>query len=174
MLRSILGALLGALIWVVLPMFAAAQDTPTSPTQPNTAQQYSGTSVDELRAREIGRSLRCVVCQNQSIEESNAPLAADMRILVRKQIAQGDSNQKILDNMQNTYGDFVLLKPPFQANTLVLWLLPFLILLAGLIWFVRVKKKTVHAKGNALSPQEQEQLDALLSSQAPEATKTEK
>ena len=89
----------------------------------------------EARAKEVGRSLRCVVCQNQSIDESDAPLAADMRKLVRLRLKEGDSNVEVINYMQERYGDYVLLKPPVQANTYILWFAPFLLLLSGLIWF---------------------------------------
>jgi len=75
----------------------------------------------EARAVDIGHQLRCVVCQNQSIEESDASLAEDMRRLVRARLEAGDSNEDILNFMQERYGDFVLLKPPVQSNTYVLW-----------------------------------------------------
>lgn len=89
----------------------------------------------EARAKEVGRSLRCVVCQNQSIDESDAPLASDMRKLVRLRIKEGDSNSEVIDYMQERYGDYVLLKPPVQTNTYILWFAPFLLLLSGLGWF---------------------------------------
>ena len=89
----------------------------------------------EARAKEVGRSLRCVVCQNQSIDESDAPLASDMRKLVRLRLKEGDSNSEVIDYMQERYGDYVLLKPPVQANTYILWFAPFLLLLSGLAWF---------------------------------------
>jgi cytochrome c-type biogenesis protein CcmH len=89
----------------------------------------------ELRAKEVGRALRCVVCQNQSIEDSNAPLAADMRKLVRTRLKAGDSNAEVIGYMQERYGDYVLLKPPLQSNTFLLWFAPFLLLLGALFWF---------------------------------------
>ena len=95
----------------------------------------------EARAKEVGRSLRCVVCQNQSIDESDAPLAMDMRKLVRERLKEGDSNAEVIAYMQERYGDFVLLKPPVQSNTYLLWFTPFLLLLAGLIWFIRTSRK---------------------------------
>jgi len=96
--------------------------------------QISDTDV-EARAKDVGRSLRCVVCQNQSIDESDAPLAADMRKLVRVRLKAGDSNAEVIDYMQERYGDYVLLKPPVQANTYILWFAPFLLLLGALGWF---------------------------------------
>jgi len=96
----------------------------------------------EARAKEVGRSLRCVVCQNQSIDESDAPLAADMRKLVRTRLKEGDSNAEVIDYMQERYGDYVLLKPPVQANTYILWFLPFLLLIGALGWFLRASRRT--------------------------------
>ncbi|MDB2438238.1 cytochrome c-type biogenesis protein CcmH [Hellea sp.] len=95
----------------------------------------------EARAKDVGRSLRCVVCQNQSIDESDAPLAIDMRKLVRERLKEGDSNAEVIAYMQERYGDFVLLKPPVQSNTYLLWFTPFLLLLAGLIWFIKTSHK---------------------------------
>lgn len=91
----------------------------------------------EMRAKDVGRSLRCVVCQNQSIDESDAPLAMDMRKLVRDRLKEGDSNAEVISYMRERYGDYVLLKPPVQTNTYILWLAPFLLLLAGLVWFFK-------------------------------------
>ena len=87
----------------------------------------------ELRAREVSKQLRCVVCQNQSIDDSNADLARDMRLLVRDRILDGDTNQGVLDYMVSSYGDYVLLKPPFKASTVLLWTGPFIIFVLGFI-----------------------------------------
>ncbi len=95
----------------------------------------------EARAKEVGRSLRCVVCQNQSIDESDAPLAVDMRKLVRTRLKEGDSNAEVINYMQERYGDYVLLKPPVQTNTYILWFLPFFLLIGALGWFFRATKK---------------------------------
>lgn len=94
----------------------------------------------EARAKEVGRSLRCVVCQNQSIDDSDAPLAADMRKLVRTRLKEGDSNAEVITYMQERYGDYVLLKPPVQTNTYLLWFAPFLLLLGALFWFFTRKR----------------------------------
>jgi len=96
----------------------------------------------EERARIISKNLRCMVCQNQSIDESDAPLAADMRKLVRTRLKEGDSNAEVIDYMQERYGDYVLLKPPVQANTYILWFLPFLLLIGALGWFLRASRRT--------------------------------
>jgi len=96
----------------------------------------------EARAKDIGRSLRCVVCQNQSIDESDAPLAADMRKLVRQRLKDGDSDEDVINYMQESYGDYVLLKPPVQSNTYILWFTPFLLLIGALVWFFMRAGKT--------------------------------
>ena len=95
----------------------------------------------ELRARNISKNIRCMVCQNQSIDESNAPLAKDLRILIRNQIKEGNKDEEIYDFLTDRYGDFILLKPEFNLNNLILWLLPFVLLLIGLyIVFYNNKK----------------------------------
>ena len=101
----------------------------------------SADPVLEDRAREIAQSLRCVVCQNQSIDESDAPLAQDMRKLVYSRLQDGDSNEDVINFMRDKYGDYVLLKPPVQSNTYILWVMPFLLLLGGLIWFLRAGRR---------------------------------
>jgi cytochrome c-type biogenesis protein CcmH len=90
----------------------------------------------ERRARSISKGLRCVVCQNQSIDDSDAKLARDLRILVRNRIVAGDSDTAVIDYVVSRYGDFVLLKPPVKGVTLVLWFGPIFITLAGLIGLI--------------------------------------
>jgi cytochrome c-type biogenesis protein CcmH len=85
----------------------------------------------ELRARDLSRELRCMVCQNQSIDDSEAPLARDLRLLVRERIAAGDSDAQVIDFLVARYGEFVLLKPRVNQHTLLLWLIPPLALLGG-------------------------------------------
>jgi cytochrome c-type biogenesis protein CcmH len=85
----------------------------------------------EARARDLSRELRCMVCQNQSIDDSEAPLARDLRLLVRERIAAGDSNTQVIDFLVARYGEFVLLKPRFESHPLLLWLLPPLALAGG-------------------------------------------
>ena len=106
------------------------------------AQMAESSETLELRAREVGRALRCVVCQNQSIEDSDAALAKDMRLLVRERLAQGDSDADIMTYMRERYGDFVLLKPPVQRNTYMLWGLPAFILLIMGAWLWRVSRRS--------------------------------
>jgi len=92
----------------------------------------------EARARELQRELRCLVCQGQSIDESNAPLAADLRHLVRQQMAEGRSDSEIRDYLKARYGDFILMQPPLESGTWLLWLTPFLALgvAGGIGWTV--------------------------------------
>lgn len=85
----------------------------------------------EARAREVSKALRCVQCQNETIDESNAEIAHDMRVLVRKRIVAGDSNEQVIDYMHGRYGDYVLLKPQVAANTIALWCAPALLLIGG-------------------------------------------
>src|SRR4051812_33699891 len=85
----------------------------------------------ESRARGLSRELRCMVCQNQSIDDSEAPLARDLRLLVRERIAAGDSDGQVIDFLVARYGEFVLLKPRFENHTLLLWLLPPFVLVGG-------------------------------------------
>ena len=95
----------------------------------------------ELRARNISKNIRCMICQNQSIDESNAPLAKDLRILIRKKIKEGSKDEEIYKFLTDRYGDFILLKPPFNLNTIILWFLPFIFLILGIyIAFYHNKK----------------------------------
>jgi len=98
----------------------------------------------ELRARDISKNIRCMICQNQSIDESNAPLAKDLRILIRNKIKEGNSNEEIYKFLTDRYGDFILLKPPIKLSTLALWVLPFVFLLIGIFvvfWHNKKSKK---------------------------------
>src|SRR3954471_20327024 len=96
----------------------------------------------ETRARDLSRELRCMVCQNQSIDDSEAPLARDLRLLVRERIAAGDSNAQVLDFLVARYGEFVLLKPRFEPRTLLLWLLPPLALAGGgLVLWIQSRRR---------------------------------
>ena len=96
----------------------------------------------ELRARNISKNIRCMVCQNQSIDESNAPLAKDLRILIRNKIKDGKKNEEIYKFLTDRYGDFILLKPPLKLNTLALWLLPFIFVLIGIFIVFSHNKKS--------------------------------
>lgn len=92
----------------------------------------------ERRARDISKGLRCLVCQNENIDDSNAELARDLRLLVREQLKTGASNQEIIDYIVSRYGDFVLLQPPFKAQTWALWLGPPLFSILGIVAFIRL------------------------------------
>ena len=121
----------------------------------------------EARARVIGKQLRCVVCQNQSIDDSNAELAEDFRHIVRERLEAGDSDSEILDYMTDRYGEFVLLKPPVTAGTIVLWGGPFAVLLIGAgLLVVTVRRRREAAGATELTAAERRQLDALLDDEA--------
>lgn len=133
---------------------AAAQNL--DETLPNPAQ--------EQRARELSRELRCLVCQNQSIEDSNAPLARDLRRIVRERVVAGDSDGQVLDYLVARYGEWVLLKPRFNRQNLLLWLGPLLFLVIGgvVIFFVFRRQARASSAVAGLSAEEQERVNQLL------------
>ena len=96
----------------------------------------------ELRARNISKNIRCMICQNQSIDESNAPLAKDLRILIRNKIKDGTKDKEIYEFLTDRYGDFILLKPTLKLNTLALWILPFIFLVIGILIVFSYNKKS--------------------------------
>lgn len=96
----------------------------------------------ELRARDISKNIRCMICQNQSIDESNAPLAKDLRILIRNKITEGKNNEEIYKFLTDRYGDFILLKPPVKLSTLALWCLPFIFFVIGVFIVFSHNKKS--------------------------------
>ena len=96
----------------------------------------------EFRARDISKNIRCMVCQNQSIDESNAPLAKDLRILIRNKIKEGNRDKEIYKFLTDRYGDFILLKPPFKLSTLALWFLPFIFFIIGVLIVFSHNKKS--------------------------------
>jgi len=96
----------------------------------------------ELRARNISKNIRCMVCQNQSIDDSSAPLAKDLRILIRDQIKKGKKDKEIYKFLTDRYGDFILLKPPLKLSTLALWILPFIFLSIGIFIVFSYNKKS--------------------------------
>jgi len=115
----------------------------------------------EARARAISKELRCVVCQNQAIDDSNAPLARDMRILVREHLTAGDSDAEVKEYLVARYGNFVLLRPPVQPNTVFLWGGPLLFLstaFAGFALYLRKSKKEILDAPSPLAADEEEQL----------------
>ncbi|HZM34089.1 MAG TPA: cytochrome c-type biogenesis protein [Burkholderiales bacterium] len=114
----------------------------------------------EKRVSALSHELRCLVCQNQTIAESNAPLAVDLRNQVREQLAAGRSEQDVIEFLVARYGDFVLYRPPFKAATLFLWIGPFLFLILGsLVLYRRVRRRP---EPPALSPAERERAAKLL------------
>ncbi|MBL8630503.1 MAG: cytochrome c-type biogenesis protein CcmH [Rhodospirillaceae bacterium] len=116
----------------------------------------------EARAREVSKALRCVVCQNETIDDSNAELARDMRLLVRERIKAGDTNDQVLAYMVQRYGDFVLLKPRMTGETLVLWFGPFLVLIVGgFIVMRRLRKPAPAAAPEALSMEDAKALQEI-------------
>jgi cytochrome c-type biogenesis protein CcmH len=117
----------------------------------------------EARARRLSQELRCVVCQNQSIDESNAPLAHDLRVIVRERLLAGDSDAHVLAFVEARYGEFVLLRPRFKPQTLLLWLAPPLLLVGAAIFLLRARSRRAAAPQEAaLSRDEQRRLDELL------------
>lgn len=125
----------------------------------------------EARAHEISKGLRCLVCQNQSIEDSNAALAKDLRQIVRDRVVAGDSDDQVRAYLVARYGDWVLLKPPFNALTAVLWIGPALLLgAAGIglgLYYRRLRNAPPVAAAAPLSADERKRLDALMSGETP-------
>ena len=125
----------------------------------------------EARARDLSRELRCMVCQNQSIDDSDAPLARDLRLLVRERIASGDSDGQVIDFLVARYGEFVLLKPRFNPHTLLLWLLPPLALVGGglALWsYSRRRAKFPEAEDPGLlklTAEEEARLERLIAAE---------
>jgi cytochrome c-type biogenesis protein CcmH len=149
---------------------AVSFGTPAFAVQPD---EIMADPAKEARARDLSRELRCMVCQNQSIDDSEAPLARDLRILVRERIAAGDSDRQVIDFLVARYGEFVLLKPRFNPHTLLLWLVPPLVLVGGAaaLWrFGRRKPagSAAAATGAHLTPEEERRLAALMSEEAQE------
>jgi cytochrome c-type biogenesis protein CcmH len=127
-------------------------------------------SAKELRARNLSRELRCMVCQNQSIDDSEAPLARDLRLLVRERIAAGDSDAQVIDFLVARYGEFVLLKPRLNPHTLLLWLLPPLALAGGglALWTYNRRREKSAAEDEPLvrlTAEEEAQLERLIAAE---------
>jgi len=116
----------------------------------------------EARARALSEGLRCMVCQNQSIDESDADLARDLRILVRQRLSAGDADQQVMDYIVSRYGEFVLLQPRFSLRNALLWGTPVLLLLAGGVFIVLTARSRRSTATNVLTAEEQAALDAIL------------
>lgn len=117
----------------------------------------------EQRARDLSTGFRCLVCQNQSIDESDAPLARDLRILIRERLTKGDSDAEITNFIVARYGDFVLLKPRLTARTAILWATPFLIILVGFALILRKRTIPGQSAESALTEAEQAALRDITS-----------
>ncbi|MBS0295451.1 MAG: cytochrome c-type biogenesis protein CcmH [Proteobacteria bacterium] len=128
-------------------------------------------AAQEAHARELFRQIRCVVCQSESIDESEADLARDLRRTVREQVAAGRSDAEIKQFLTTRYGEFILLKPPFSGATLVLWLLP-AALLAGAVGVLLAQARRRTPAEAALSPEEEARLRALTAANGPEMAST--
>jgi cytochrome c-type biogenesis protein CcmH len=123
----------------------------------------------ESRARDLSRELRCMVCQNQSIDDSEAPLARDLRLLVRERIAAGDTNAQVIDFLVARYGEFVLLKPRLEPRTMLLWLVPPLALAGGglALWMQsrRRSRSTAAEEFSKLTAEEEARLERLIAAE---------
>ncbi|WP_343714161.1 cytochrome c-type biogenesis protein [Inquilinus sp.] len=116
----------------------------------------------EARARELGQELRCLVCQNQSIDDSNADLARDLRTIVRERLKAGDSNAQVLDFVTARYGDYVLLRPPLRAGTLALWFGPVVLLVAAIAFLILRRRRRPADTPAPLSAEESRRLARLI------------
>ncbi|MCF6321313.1 MAG: cytochrome c-type biogenesis protein CcmH [Rhizobiaceae bacterium] len=116
----------------------------------------------EQRARDLSTLLRCLVCQNQSIDDSDASLAKDLRVLVRTRLVSGDTNDQVMDYIVSRYGEFVLLQPRFGLHTLLLWVLPFFIIIIGFVAAFIMFRRRRTAKAASLTPEEYTKLSELI------------
>jgi cytochrome c-type biogenesis protein CcmH len=163
-LKQLLAGLVAVTVMMGLPAAYAVQP-----------DEIMADPVKELRARDLSRELRCMVCQNQSIDDSEAPLARDLRLLVRERIAAGDSDAQVIDFLVARYGEFVLLKPRVNQHTLLLWLVPPLALLGGGFAMWRYSRRRPKSGDDTdesvvkLTADEQARLERLLAAEpAPE------
>jgi cytochrome c-type biogenesis protein CcmH len=147
--RSVLAALLLALAVAAPACAIEPQEQLTDPAL-------------EARARTLGQELRCLVCQNESIDDSNADLARDLRTIVRERLTAGDSDQQVLGFVTARYGDYVLLRPPVRAGTLVLWFGPVVLLVAAIIAMTLRRRGRAKAEPAPLSSEEDRRLARLL------------
>ncbi len=151
-----------AMIAVLLALFAPTAAFAVEP------DEILKDPVLEARARNLSSELRCLVCQNQSIDDSAAPLARDLRLLVRERLEKGDSDKQVLNFLVARYGEFVLLKPRFEMQNLLLWGLPPFALVAGMIalFLSARRRRSVNLQAQALSPSEQQRIATLVEPQA--------
>ena len=154
-----------AILFVLTVAFAGSAARSVQP------DEIMSDPVKESRARDLSRELRCMVCQNQSIDDSEAPLARDLRLLVRERIAAGDSDAQVIDFLVERYGEFVLLKPRLEPRTLLLWLLPPLALAGGgfALW-IQGRRRSRSASGQdqsltGLTAEEKARLERLIAAE---------
>jgi cytochrome c-type biogenesis protein CcmH len=140
---------------LVLVLFALAASPGALAVQPD---EVLPDATLEMRARVLSKELRCMVCQNQSIDDSDAPLARDLRVLVRERLQAGDSDHQVIDFLVSRYGEFVLLKPRFSPHTALLWLGPAAILLIGAFGLLMAFRRS--RAGSAAAPAESPKLTA--------------
>ena len=108
----------------------------------NIKENYVKSDYVTNKIREIGQNIRCLVCQNQSIDESSSQIAKDLRILIKEKIETGSTDKEIYEYLSDRYGDYILLNPPLKTNTILLWFLPFIILILGLFLVMKILKKS--------------------------------
>ena len=142
-----------AAIWGAVLLAAAVWLTPAAAVTPD--EVLDDPALEE-RARDISAGLRCLVCQNQSIDDSDAELAKDLRVLVRQRLVEGDSDDEVVGYIVSRYGEFVLLKPRMSVQTLLLWATPAVVLLAGLAYLFFNAGRGVKAAGGTLLSEEEE------------------
>jgi cytochrome c-type biogenesis protein CcmH len=157
-MRWLAAMLVAALVSVSGPVLAVQPD------------EVLGNPQLESRARTLSRELRCMVCQNQSIDDSDAPLARDLRVLVRERLVAGDSDTQVIEFLVNRYGEFVLLRPRLHWQTALLWLAPAAVLLLGiaallLAWRRQAPAGAAPARADGLSAAEEARLAALVKSE---------
>ena len=150
--------------WSVLFILLILSSLPAAAVEPD---EVLADPKLEQRARDISAGLRCLVCQNQSIDDSNASLARDVRILLRERLTAGDSNEEAIAFMVDRYGEFILLKPTFARHNLILWLGPFVILIAGAGTLWSAQRRRAAKRGSdstdSLSEEEKKRLNSMIS-----------
>ena len=158
-IRPVLDAIAAEAPFVPKP--ADLDDSPLPNAMPDTAV-LSDPELIAMRTEAVSKTLRCVVCQNQSIYDSNAPLAQDMRRLVRKRVIAGDTDDEARAYLRSSYGDYVLMTPPLQLNTILLWLAPLLLMLGGGWWFMKRRREGQPAANQTMSAEDAARVRAAL------------